>query len=130
MTAPSRRRLTLWIVCLAILWAALAPALASIGSLSAGKPMPWHEICTTSGLPSSALSSASGDGLPSPDKARPATHCPWCVLQAWIGLPPATVSGIHPALASFVSPRHADDPPLRGATRYRPAAPRGPPLIS
>ncbi len=125
MTAADRR-LTLWIASLAILWAALAPAVLSMATTAGNTSAPWHEICTSSGL----LVSAADAEAPSPVKALPAKHCPWCTHHTWFALPPVTATAVLFAPTAAVVVLFPDSSPLRGATTHHPGAPRGPPVIS
>lgn len=120
------RRLTLWIASLAILWAALAPAVLSMATTAGNTSAPWHEICTSSGL----LVSAADEKAPSPVKTLPAKHCPWCTHYTWLALPPATATAEILTLVTHVVVLLPDYPLLRGAPPHHPAAPRGPPVIS
>jgi len=125
--SAAARRLTLWIASLAILLAALAPAVLSMATTSGSSSAPWHEICTSSGL----LVSAADEQTPSPVKSIPAKHCPWCSHHTWLALlPPATQLLVRLTPADQLVVRPPDRPPLRGAPPHHPAAPRGPPVIS
>ncbi|TSE21386.1 hypothetical protein Talka_00053 [Tepidimonas alkaliphilus] len=79
------RRGLLGLVALALLWAALAPALAQawVGSPRADERV---QICTSTGMAWVSLDA----GLAAPDDGAAATmtSCDWCLLHAGPGLPP------------------------------------------
>lgn len=126
MTFRRMHRLTLRIAMLAILLAALAPALAQLGGAYSGKTALPIDVCTHSG----PIILVAGDTLPASDKKSPVKPCPWCKLHASVGIPPASSKFIHLALAAPTEPPRPDYPPLRGSPPHCPAAPRGPPAVS
>lgn len=74
-----------WTAALALLWAALAPALAD--RVPGGTPTEMLQVCSVMGTMMAPM-----DGAPAGDAgtAASAGHCPWCSLQAHtLGLPVA-----------------------------------------
>ena len=120
------RRLTLWIAMLAVLLAALAPALAQLGGAYVGQTSLSTDICAHSGL----ISISTGDTLPASEKKAPVKPCPWCKLHASVGIPPASSEFIRLPLAAPAEPLRPEYPPLRGSPPHRRTAPRGPPILS
>jgi hypothetical protein len=123
----AHRRITGWIAVLAILLAALAPALSH--ALASASGSQWVEICTAQG---SKWVQAGEDGAErgTPPSAHVLEHCPYCSLHApTLGLPlvqhlaalPLRLSHQVP-LAFLAAPRtlHA----------WVSAQPRAPPLFS
>jgi Protein of unknown function (DUF2946) len=95
-----RHRWAAWTAVLALLWAALAPALADRPHTSSLREM--LQVCSVMGTmmvpmddnPSSDTGSPSGSG-----------HCPWCSLQAHtLGLPAPTPLVLALPLARHVAP--------------------------
>ncbi len=122
MSMPARRS-ALWIALVAILLAALAPALTAFAGHGAAAA-PWSEVCTASGV----VSVPAGDDAP--DKRMPTGHCPWCKLHPHVGIPGAPLEfGRLSCLPDFLTKLH-DDPPPGGAPDRHPAQPRAPPAVA
>lgn len=68
------RRVTSWIAAVALVFSALAPALAQAVAGGADRAAPWADICTSAGMPQGA-GPTSSDENPLPDGIK---HCPWC----------------------------------------------------
>jgi Protein of unknown function (DUF2946) len=77
----TRRHLTSWLVCLAMMLSALAPTVSHALSRSMGKSVPWVEICTSMGIRMVQLESSEKDSLPtsSSKKNTHFDHCPFCL---------------------------------------------------
>ncbi len=123
----AQRRLTVWIASLALLLAALAPALSQ--TLGTASPRSWVEVCTATG---SAWVDAE-TGAMQPDGSRPLPaqhlldHCPCCSLHvSALGLPP-TVDLLVPApgLPALLPPGFLPAP--HSAPVWVSAQPRAPP---
>src|SRR5437868_1809738 len=95
--SPTRRRLTVWIACFAILLNALAPSIShAISSLNAASST-LLEICTVDGAKYIA---ASGDAavpqIPAKDPlAHHVKHCPFCAAH------PVSFALTPPSIMSF-----------------------------
>jgi hypothetical protein len=122
----AHRRLTSWIAALAILLAALAPALSH--ALASATGTNWIEICTTQG---SKWIQAGEDGTErAPASSHLLEHCPYCTLQApALGLPPATLLDPLPLRLSHAVPLAFLSAP-RTLHAWVSAQPRAPPLFS
>lgn len=128
--APARRRLTLWIAMLAILFGALAPALSQALEFLEGRQAgaSWVEICTAAG--SKLVQFDGGQSQPASDPlAHHLKNCPYCAAHAGApALPP-------PAAIGFAVFGGHDVFPLLFYTApsvqfaWSPAAPRGPPAL-
>ena len=132
LTFMSKKKiaLTLWIACLAILLAALAPPLARLLAASNGAGANNSiEICTVAGMRYVSLDQAGPDKAPAAP-AMAMDDCPYCTLHADVpALPPSiplmlaidTRTGILPTL--FYQAR-------RPLFAWAPAQSRAPPAIS
>ncbi|MDT9001067.1 DUF2946 domain-containing protein [Paucibacter sp. APW11] len=126
------KHLVSWIASLAILLAALAPALSH--ALQRDVPGGWTEICTVTGAKLVKTVDARADtadaGQPASDDAglHGLKHCPYCATHSTaLGLPPA--AGASPLLLSG----GAEVPELfllapRTLFAWASAQPRAPPL--
>ena len=122
------RALTSWIAILAILMAALAPAIAH--ALTANGSHPWIEVCTSSG--SKWIQSDSSSGDPSSDRSgvQDLAHCPYCTLQVHTPvLLPSQNDVTLPAQAGSSAPVAAIGTP-RAPHAWASAQPRAPPSFS
>lgn len=123
--AGPTRRLATWIAALAVLMAALAPALSQ--ALGAQQAANWIEVCSSQGTKWLA---GDDDGTAAPKAAHAFEHCPYCSVHAQsLDLPPVVatvgpIAGLQQAVpqAFLAAPRtlHA----------WVSAQPRAPPLFS
>lgn len=67
------RRITAWIACMAILFAALMPSLSK--AMQSPRDLALGEICTTSSV------KLKGGSVPVSDPAHHLQHCPFCSVQ-------------------------------------------------
>lgn len=122
MSMPAHR-LSSWIALVAILLAALAPALNAFAAGSEGAAA-WREMCTAAGV----VSVPAGDDAP--DQRMPTGHCPWCKLHPYVGIPGAPLEfGRLCPLPDFLAGLH-DAPLPGGAPDHHPAQPRAPPAVA
>ncbi|WP_185975033.1 DUF2946 family protein [Tepidimonas thermarum] len=121
------RRWPAWLALLAMLWVALAPALAAT-ALGDRPGTQRVQICTSTGMAWVTLD-AVGDSAPS-DGAAATVACDWCLLHGGPALPPSA--------AGVGLPIDADPPALADAAAgtlvpplawWRPQ-PHAPPLLS
>ncbi len=127
----ARRRLTLWIAMLAILFSALAPAVSqalAVNRASAG----WAEICTAAGSKLVQLGVEQPGGQPQP-ASDPLSHhlknCPYCAAHAGgpaLAPPPTIVFAVLGGHDVFPLLFYTA-PSVQFA--WSPAAPRGPPAL-
>jgi len=81
-----------WIACIAVLMAALAPAISQAVATRADGPQGWTEVCTTQGMQRILI-----QGAPAlPDAPAPEhfsfEHCPFCLTHAGVAvLPPVPI---------------------------------------
>ena len=119
-----RRRLSAWIACFAILFAALAPAAAH--ALASVKGQTIVEICSAEGMRSITL---DADGKIIKDSgSKPGKHCPACQSPQDC-VPPMALQG------NILPGGHAAFPPLfyqsaKPQFNWSSAKPRGPPANS
>jgi hypothetical protein len=119
----AHRRLTSWIAALAVLLAALAPALSHALGSSPGEG--WVLVCTAQG----AKWVQPGDDN-APVTGPSVEHCPLCTLHTpTIGMPPAPPA-VLPVVdaAAFVPPAFLAAP--RTLHAWASAQPRAPPALS
>ena len=122
MRSLASRRLATWIAALAVLLAALAPAISHAMGSS------WVEVCTVQG--SKWVPVDDGGDAGQTDPAHALEHCPYCSLQ----LPALAVPPVTPQLPLVVAP--TDEFPLaflaapRTLHAWVSAQPRAPPLVS
>ena len=108
-----------WIALLAVVMAALAPAVSR--ALSAGAAGWWAEVCSAA---------ANGERQPAAPDGHVFDHCPYCALQAGaVAPPPATAGTATPPSLAFERPLVSQSP-VRVESAWRGAPPRGPPLFS
>ena len=86
------RSFAAWLVALAMLLGALAPAAAQVMADARGQH--WVQICSAGGvvwvrLGADGVAGAEQPGEPASDGQR---HCPWCQLGDGAGLPPQPVA--------------------------------------
>jgi hypothetical protein len=123
--AATTRRLATWIAALAILMAALAPALSH--ALGAQQAASWIEICSAQG---SKWLPVDDDGSSKPKAAHAFEHCPYCTVHAQgLGLPPVVPAVAHPAGLHDIAPQAFLAAP-RTLHAWVSAQPRAPPLFS
>jgi hypothetical protein len=124
--ARAYSRLISTIAALAILLAALAPALSHALASAAGTS--WVEICTAQG---SKWIQAGDDGSErAPTSAHVLDHCPYCSLHApGLGLPPAEFRAHLPLRLGDAVPLAFLSAP-RTLHAWVSAQPRAPPLFS
>lgn len=137
-TASAKRQFTTWLVVMALLLAALAPAAARAVVLATGSA-PWVEICSVRGVvwvkadaanASTENTSAPAESTPMPGMDQP---CAWCGAHAVAaGLPPAAPCALAPlpqphAVARLEAPAYtsaawvgvqARGPPYAGHFRF------------
>ena len=124
----TRRSFAAWTALLAVLAAALLPALSH--AFAPGRDATkWVEVCSAMG-PMAIEVPANGPGFPKAPKASDFEHCPFCSVQAApAAILPPTVSVLAlPAVSEPVPPLflHAPHPLFAFLT----AQPRAPPLAS
>jgi len=119
------RRVT-WIALTAMLALALMPALSHALSFARGVPSALSEVCTPQGAKLVAPTEQA------PEPAAPLAHldhCPFCALQAAVGLPPAPAQSV-----AALGLTHAVPPLFLAAPRplfaWAAAQPRAPPARS
>lgn len=120
------RTLASWVAILAVLMAALAPAVShALGTRSASS---WVEICTAQGATWVQPAALADDDSSAPAAAHTLDHCPYCSIHAdTIGVPPAS-SGHLPDTALAHAPPAAFLAAPRTLHAWRSAQPRGPPF--
>lgn len=119
----AHRRITSWIAALAVLLAALAPAVShALGSRLGAS---WVEVCTLAG---SKWVQPGEDSAPA--GAQVVEHCPYCTLHSpAIGMPPAPPADVPVLVAGpFVPPAFLAAP--RTLHAWASAQPRAPPVLS
>ncbi|MCW5603501.1 MAG: hypothetical protein KIT18_02980 [Burkholderiales bacterium] len=120
MRSIFRRRFVAWTVLLAVLYAAVSPAVAAYAY--AADPVAFAEICRT------VDADAADTRQAPPPKAAHTVQCLFCIS----GTPPlpqapVAVSAAVP-FATYVTSLHADADRPYDASAYTPASPRAPPL--
>ncbi len=141
MTTMTRttQSLTVWIVCFAILLAALAPSFSTVLAAVNGVDSSWTEICSSVGAGSNqGVNKGNADkffsvGKPvaPAGKISGAEHCPYCLTHAAsFGLPPTAFSLLPVTLSifSFIPTLFYRSP--RPLFMWAAAQSRAPPLIS
>lgn len=127
-TGRFSRLLTTWMAVLAILAAALAPAISH--ALAAENGTAWVEVCSTAGA--KWVQAGDDSSLPdeAPGAAHPFEHCPCCAMHADLAVVPAapTVAQPTPALPQLVPPAFLAAP--RTLHAWRIAQSRAPPRLS
>ncbi len=132
--ARRHRGLTLWFAMLAMVFAALAPAVShalALASAPGRGSSAWIEVCTAQGA---RWVTADGAGDAQPDGPAGAAsghfdHCPFCHLAGQGMAPPPA------AMALQLRPALREGPPERFLTAphtahvWRAAQPRAPPLL-
>lgn len=118
-----------WIALLAMLMAALAPAVSQL--LQRGSSTAWVEICRAGGGTAwvAVADLRAQDTQPTPAKGQPhlLDHCPYCSLQAHALPPvPAQPQLAAAALPGFLEPAAFLHAP-HTAHAWRPAQSRAPP---
>ena len=126
-TRPSRLRASLWLVAIALLFAALSPTLNALRIKAIGEPQAFAELCTKLGMVKIAL---DGDGKGSPPPSGHGPECAWCLPgQTWLGAPASDI-----ALSFALQARHESPPApvARALPRFvHPTPPsRGPPITA
>ena len=111
---------------LAILLAAVAPALAQIAGADSVKTALVSDICAHSGL----IVFPASDTLPTSDNKSLVKPCPWCKLHSSMGIPSAPVGFIHIAASYHPALPNPETTSFRESLPHRLAAPRGPPSSS
>lgn len=118
----AHRFVATWVAVLAVLMAALAPALSHAMGSS------WVEICTVQGSKWVQVDEGGDNGAPT--STHPFEHCPYCTLHVPVlGIPPVPVT-----LPLLLAP--TDEFPLaflaapRTLHAWVSAQPRAPPLAS
>ena len=122
-----QRRLTAWLAMLALVLAALAPALAQ-AAVAGSDRGDWVQICSATGMVWVQADHAASDpeNAPVADMGMP---CPWCSLHSpATGLPPAPASGLALAAPESLGRDVTAAAPPVGMWIAAPA--RAPPLVS
>lgn len=118
------RRITAWLSCLVLLFAALAPSVSH--ALQSSRGAGWVEVCTADG--SRWVAAGAEDSNPLPAQAHGLEHCPFCSLHAPTpGLPPADLLVVPPAGRDATLPPAFLHAPST-AHAWRSAQPRAPPF--
>lgn len=124
LTASARRFAT-WTALLAVLAAALMPALSH--AFAPGKDATkWIEVCSTAG-PMTIEVPANGPGFPKAPKASDFEHCPCCSLQAAAPAILPTEISLPPAPAETTAASPPASPAPQPSLSWLAAAPRAPP---
>lgn len=119
------RLLTGWIAGLALLFAALAPALSP--AFGAQRGASWVEVCTAQG--SAWVKAETGGDQGDAQKAHTFEHCASCFLQAHgPALPPAALTAPLVQGADVLAPAFLAAP--RTLHAWVGAQPRAPPALS
>jgi hypothetical protein len=121
------RRTATWIAVLAVLIAALAPAISH--ALRDQGKVSWVEVCTAQGsMWFKGAIDSKGDSMPG--LGHTLDHCPYCSLHGNVaGVLPASLQGLPaPALAQAVP--HAFLAARRTLHAWMSAQPRAPPPVS
>lgn len=85
----TQRALVSWLAILAVVMAALAPAVSH--ALGKSSPVTWAEICTSAGSKLVAVEGEAAGKGSVPGAAHLLEHCPYCSLHgAAMGMPPAS----------------------------------------
>lgn len=121
------RRASTWIAVLAVLMAALAPAISD--ALGDPNKAPWVEVCTTQGSKwFNAQIESTGDSTP--ELGHTLDHCPYCPVHAnAVGIWCAPLQAV-PAPALAPSVLHAFLAAPRTVHAWLSAPPRAPPSVS
>jgi hypothetical protein len=122
------RVLASWIAVLAILMAALAPAISH--ALGAEDGAPWIEVCSSVGAKWVQLEDGSTNQAPGPGDGHAFEHCPYCSLHANAVAIPATllvVAWVEP-VSAFLPVAFLAAP--RTLFAWTSAQPRAPPHFS
>ncbi|MGK5003959.1 DUF2946 domain-containing protein [Janthinobacterium sp. LB2P70] len=125
----SQRRavVVLWIACLAIFMAALAPTLSRAFTVASGRAVPSFEICSVAGGMNMLPATLSKDGSDTPTGGMRVGDCPCCSMHAaTLDFPPATLVRASGELITGLLPVlfYQSATPLFAWT---PVQPRGPP---
>lgn len=120
------RRLLLWTAALAVLMAALAPAVAQ--AVMTGSGASWVEVCTAQGAKWISVDDA---GDPSTSKAMHGLeHCPYCSLQLpTADLPPTPPAQLPAPVRVAMFPPAFEAAP-RTLHAWVSAQPRAPPALA
>jgi len=127
-STPATHRFAAWLATLAMLMAALAPAVAQV-VVDARGGAGWVQVCSASGMLWVQLDPDAdiGNGAPAEPMADGSVHCPWCKLGGGAtGLPPVQTDLVHPDVHGVPPQTH-----FRSATPSAVrvfAQPRAPPL--
>jgi hypothetical protein len=121
------RTLTPWIAVLAILMAALAPAISH--ALMSGTKASWVEVCTSAGARWVNVA-GDADEQPTPAGAHALDHCPYCSLHVdAVDVPVGPAPTVGAALPSH-APAVARQASPRPRHAWASARSRAPPLFS
>ncbi|WP_231973199.1 MULTISPECIES: DUF2946 domain-containing protein [Ralstonia] len=84
------RYVATWIVCFAVLLAALAPFISFALSATKGADDLWVQVCSVKGSRLIKVEGEQSSTSSAPAKSIPTEHCPFCFTHAGaVGLPPA-----------------------------------------
>jgi hypothetical protein len=122
--AGSTRRLAAWIAALAVLMAALAPALSH--AMAAEQAARWIEVCGAQGSKWIAGDDASG----APKTLHGLELCPYCTLHAQTACLPPLVATVAAAASLRDVVPHARPVVPRPLPAWLNAQPRAPPRFS
>ncbi|MEI2678917.1 MAG: DUF2946 domain-containing protein [Burkholderiaceae bacterium] len=121
------RRFACWMAVLAVLMAALAPAIShALGTTGATS---WTEVCTAQGSRWVQEDGARG-GDPAPGAQHAFEHCPYCSFHSHeVGIPPAPLRALPASEPAPAVPQAFLAAP-RTLHAWLSAQPRAPPLFS
>ncbi|MFZ2989287.1 DUF2946 family protein, partial [Ideonella sp.] len=121
----SLRLLTTWLAALAMLLAAVAPAISHAWSPASGAD--WREVCSASGTLWLAAADDGSDPQSAPRPGHALDHCPCCALHAELAVLPA--SPVLQAVSATAQPWASAVPPSPHPTApaWLSAQPRAPP---
>lgn len=131
ISSRRHRRLTLWLATLALVFAALAPALSHALARATGASE-MVEVCTVMGSRWVAVNADSNAGPADPMGAAASSfdHCPYCHLAGQgMAPPPAPPAQMQPPLGREGLPERFFSAACT-AHVWRAAQPRAPPLFS
>jgi hypothetical protein len=138
LSSFSNRKITIWAICFALFFGALAPAISHARASASSAEFSWVTICSGSGNkqvkladrdnPANALSTGAAD-IPK-DALVVLKHCPFCSnhTASW-ALPPSSGLVLYkPSLSAKYTAFF--DATTRSLFNWARAQPRGPPPLS
>jgi len=128
MCVTRARSLISWVAIMAILMAALAPAISH--AMRAETQNAWLEVCSASGFRLVRVDASVDRKIPDTSAAHLLDHCPYCSLHtSAFAPPPAPLNGWLALPMAFEVPRLFLTAP-RTLYAWRTSQPRAPPLFS